>query len=110
MGGTQSAWGKIYKYFPPKIGFLAAVLIFEAASIVCGAAPNSTALIVGRALAGVGAAGVASGTFTVIALIVEPKQLATFTGITAITSAGSSALGPLIGGVLADKATWRWCK
>ncbi|EXL39329.1 hypothetical protein FOCG_18061 [Fusarium oxysporum f. sp. radicis-lycopersici 26381] len=109
MGGTQSAWGKLYKHFSPKMGFLSAVLIFEMASIVCGAAPNSTALIIGRALAGVGAAGVANGTFTIIALIVEPKQLATYTGITAITSAGSAALGPLIGGVLADKLTWRWC-
>lgn len=110
MGGTQSAWGKVYKYFPPKLGFLVAIFIFETASVVCGSAPNSTALIVGRALAGVGAAGIASGTFTVIALVVEPKQLATFTGITAITSGVSSAVGPLVGGALSDKVTWRWCE
>lgn len=110
MGGTQSAWGKVYKYFPPKTGFLLAVLIFEAASAVCGASPNSTVLIIGRALAGVGAAGIASGTFTVLALVIEPKQLAAFTGITALTNGIASAAGPLIGGALSDTLTWRWCK
>lgn len=63
MGGFQSTWGKIYKYFPLKSGFLVSLFIFELGSLICGVAPTSVALIIGRAIAGVGAAGVGSGCF-----------------------------------------------
>jgi len=60
VGAFQSTWGKAYKYFPLKATFLIAIFIFELGSLICGVAPNSTALIVGRAIAGVGGAGIAS--------------------------------------------------
>ena len=41
--------------------YLIAIGIFELGSLLCGVAPNSTALIVGRAVAGVGSAGIFSG-------------------------------------------------
>ncbi|KAH0527007.1 hypothetical protein TsFJ059_002051 [Trichoderma semiorbis] len=47
MGGFQSAWGKIYKYFPLKTSYLIAIFIFELGSLICAVAPSSTALIVG---------------------------------------------------------------
>jgi len=59
VGAFQSTWGKGYKYFPLKTTFLIAIFIFELGSLICGVAPNSTALIVGRAIAGVGGAGIA---------------------------------------------------
>lgn len=62
-GGFQSTWGKVYKYFPLKISFLLAVFIFELGSLICGVAPSSVVLIVGRAIAGIGAAGIGSGGF-----------------------------------------------
>ncbi|KZZ97450.1 Major facilitator superfamily domain, general substrate transporter [Moelleriella libera RCEF 2490] len=52
--GFLAAWGKASKYFPLKWVFLFSVLVFEVGSLICGAAPTSTALIVGRATAGVG--------------------------------------------------------
>lgn len=61
MGGFQSAWGKIYKYFPLKTSYLIAIFIFELGFLICAVAPSSAALIVGRAFAGVGAAGISSG-------------------------------------------------
>jgi MFS family permease len=63
MGGFQSTWGKVFKYFPLKTAFLASVFIFEVGSLICGVAPTSVALIIGRAIAGVGAAGIGSGAF-----------------------------------------------
>ncbi|CRK24645.1 hypothetical protein BN1708_018117, partial [Verticillium longisporum] len=66
-GGFQSSWGKAYKYFSLKWTFLAAVFVFELGSLVCGAAPTSTALIIGRAIAGLGAAGLGTGAYTIIA-------------------------------------------
>lgn len=58
----QLLFGKVYTCFDIKSVFLANMLLFEVASAVCGAAPSSTVFIVGRALAGVGAAGIFAGT------------------------------------------------
>ena len=44
-----------------KATFLAAVVLFEIGSAICGAAPNSIAFIIGRAVAGLGAGGIQSG-------------------------------------------------
>ncbi len=44
--------------FSIKYVYLTAIFIFEVGSAVCGAAPTSEALIVGRAVSGVGSAGI----------------------------------------------------
>lgn len=57
----QLLFGKLYTAFSIKYVWLASVLIFEIGSAVSGAASNSVALIVGRAIAGIGGAGTLSG-------------------------------------------------
>jgi MFS family permease len=49
--------GAIYRFYDVKWVFMASVVLFEAGSGLCGAAPTSAAFIAGRAIAGVGAAG-----------------------------------------------------
>ncbi|CZS92185.1 hypothetical protein WAI453_000124 [Rhynchosporium graminicola] len=109
VGAFQSTWGKGYKYFPLKTTFLIAIFIFELGSLICGVAPNSTALIVGRAIAGLGGAGIASGAYTIIAFSARPDKRAAFTGLMGAAYGVASVIGPLLGGVFAEKATWRWC-
>lgn len=63
VGAFQSTWGKGYKYFPLKSTFLVAIAIFELGSLLCGVAPNSITLIVGRAIAGKDICQVGSGLY-----------------------------------------------
>lgn len=109
FGGFQSTWGKFYKYFSLKIYFLVAIALFELGSLICGVAPNPTALIVGRAIAGLGGAGIGSGAFTIIGFIAEPQKRPALIGFTGATYGIAAVLGPLIGGAFSDQVTWRWC-
>ena len=61
MCSFQLPFGKLYSELSHKYVFLAALTIFEAGSVVSATARSSIVLIVGRALAGVGSAGVVSG-------------------------------------------------
>ena len=70
-----------------------------------GVAPNSTALIVGRAIAGVGGAGIASGAYIIIAYTAPPQTRAAFTGILGAAYGVASVIGPLLGGVFAEKVS-----
>jgi MFS family permease len=110
FGGSQAAWGKGYKYFPLKTTFLLALFIFELGSLICGVAPTSSALIVGRTIAGIGGAGVGSGAYTIVAFTAKPKQRPMITGLVGTAYGVASVIGPLLGGAFSDKVTWRWCK
>lgn len=58
----------MYTFFAIKTVLLSCVALFEIGSIVCGAAPNSAGFIAGRAIAGVGAAGIFSGCVSCMSL------------------------------------------
>lgn len=105
----QLFFGKLYTFFKIKTVFLVSIFIFEVGSAVCGSAPSSQALIVGRAVAGVGSAGIFSGALIIIAYSVPLEKRPVFTGIIGAMYGIASIAGPLLGGVFTDKLSWRWC-
>lgn len=109
FGAAQTAAGKIYKYYNLKWSFLVSMLVFEVGSLVCGVSPNANALIVGRAIAGLGGAGLSVGGTSIVAFTVPPTKRPMMMGIIGMTYAISAVLGPLIGGAFTAKVTWRWC-
>jgi MFS family permease len=60
-------FGRIFTLFSVKWAYLIALALFEIGSLICGVAPNSITLIVGRAIAGFGSAGILTGSFVVVA-------------------------------------------
>ncbi|KAK2060598.1 major facilitator superfamily transporter [Colletotrichum caudatum] len=105
----QLLFGKLYAFFPIKNVFLSSVILFEVGSAVCGAAPSSPAFIAGRAIAGVGGAGIIAGTIVVMVHSVPLHRRPKYQGAFGAVFGLASVLGPLLGGAFTTKATWRWC-
>ena len=95
--------GRIYQLYSTKRVFLFSIVIFEAGSALCAAAPNSTAFIIGRAIAGLGSAGIFSGGMMVILPLVPLRKRPIFTSLFGMAFGISSVLGPVIGGTLTDR-------
>ena len=106
----QLFFGKLYSLYSIKAVFLISILFFEIGSAVCGAAPNSTAFIVGRAIAGLGSAGIFSGSISIMVYSVPLHRRPFYQGLFGAIFGLANVISPLLGGAFTDSAaTWRWC-
>ncbi|KAI1307415.1 major facilitator superfamily domain-containing protein [Xylaria venustula] len=109
LSSFQLFYGKLYSMLPIKIVYLVAIILFDIGSLICTTAPNSLALILGRAIAGLGAASIFSGGILITTKIIPLSKRATYLGIMSGAFGLAAIIGPFIGGALTDRATWRWC-
>ncbi|KAK2602935.1 hypothetical protein N8I77_009430 [Diaporthe amygdali] len=101
--------GTLYNSFNIKWVFIATVVLFEAGSALCGAAPNMNALIVGRVIAGAGGSGIYLGSLQYYVVMTEEKERGFYMSLIGAFWGLGAVLGPLIGGAFSDSAaTWRW--
>jgi MFS family permease len=105
----QLLFGKLYSFYPIRTIFASSVVLFEVGSALCGAAPNSVAFIIGRAIQGVGSAGIFAGGIVVVVYAVPLHKRPFYQGLFGAVFGVSSILGPLVGGAFTSNVTWRWC-
>lgn len=99
----------ISKVFGRRELLIPSILFFTGGSITCGLAHNFPVMLTGRVLQGFGGAGIITLSQLVYADLVplrlRPKYFTMVLGAWAL----GSLLGPLVGGLFVERATWRWC-
>ncbi|KAI2471333.1 MFS general substrate transporter [Annulohypoxylon bovei var. microspora] len=105
----QPVFGRVFTLFNPKWAYLLSMFVFEIGSVISGFAPTSATLIIGRAIAGFGSAGILTGSFVIVATAVPLNVRPIYTAVVGLMFGVGATVGPLIGGVFTDLVTWRWC-
>jgi MFS family permease len=95
--------GRIYQLYSTKWVFVISLVIFEAGSALCGAAPSSVAFIIGRAIAGLGSACIMTGGIMIILPLIPLRKRPIYMSFFGIAFGVASVLGPVMGGLFTDK-------
>ncbi|WP_210439391.1 MFS transporter [Nocardioides xinjiangensis] len=88
--------------------FVVGTVWFALASLVCGIAPNAEVLIAARVLQGIGGALLTPGSLAMIQGAFRAEDRSRAIGAWSGMGGIAAALGPLVGGLLVDHASWRW--
>ncbi|WP_374942694.1 DHA2 family efflux MFS transporter permease subunit [Sphingomonas sp.] len=88
--------------------FLFSIALFTLASFLCGIAPNLTTLVIARVLQGVGGGGLAPVEQSILADTFPPKQRGMAFAAFAIVVVVGPVLGPTLGGLITEHASWHW--
>ena len=105
---TTPLWGKLGDRHGHKPLLQIALTTFVGASALCGLAQDMTQLIVLRGLQGVAAGGLMTLAMAAVGDLVSPRERGRYQGYIAATFAVATAVGPLLGGLVVDHASWRW--
>lgn len=101
-------WGKLGDLYGRKMFFQASITIFLIGSAMSGAATSMLWLIISRAIQGLGGGGLIVGAQAIVGDVVSPRERGKYQGLFGAVFAVTTVIGPLIGGVLTEHASWRW--
>jgi EmrB/QacA subfamily drug resistance transporter len=110
FGGLLLLGGRIADYTGRKRTFIIGLIGFAGASALGGIASTAGLLYAARGLQGAFAALLAPAALSLISVTFSlPKERATAFGVFGAISGGGAAIGLIVGGVLTEYASWRWC-
>ncbi|WP_433307235.1 MFS transporter [Actinoplanes sp. CA-030573] len=110
FGSLLLLGGRLSDFFGRKRMFLIGLIGFALASALGGAANGIEMLIVARALQGAFGAALAPAALSLLATtFTDPADRGKAFGIFGAISGAGGAVGLLLGGVLSEYASWRWC-
>lgn len=110
FGSLLLLGGRIADYTGRKRTFIIGLLGFAAASAIGGVAPTQGLLFGARALQGAFAALMAPSALSLVTVtFTEPKERAKAFGVFGALAGGGAAIGLIVGGILTEYASWRWC-
>jgi EmrB/QacA subfamily drug resistance transporter len=99
-------YGKLSDMHGRRAVMLTAIAIFIVGSLACALAPSMTALVLARALQGLGGGGLIALAQTIIADVVSPRERGRYQGYISAVFACSSVGGPVMGGFLTEHVDW----
>ncbi|KAF2721085.1 putative efflux pump antibiotic resistance protein [Polychaeton citri CBS 116435] len=102
-------FGTAYTLYSVKRVYLFANVIWIIGLVLCGAATSSTIFVVGRAIAGLGTAGLDAASLVVLVHSTPLSKRPMFLTFQGAIEGISVLLGPLLGGAITQYLTWRWC-
>jgi EmrB/QacA subfamily drug resistance transporter len=95
------------RYGPKRI-YLISLVLFTAGSALCGLATSATELIVFRVLQGIGGGMILPIGQLMMAEAAGPKRMGRVMSMVAVPMMLAPILGPTLGGLIVDNASWRW--
>ena len=99
--------GALNDYHGRRKMFAVGLVGFGVTSLMCGVAPNIELLIAFRVLQGAAGALLVPGSLAIITAEFEGEEQGRAFGLWAGASAGTTILGPFVGGLLVDSVSWR---
>jgi EmrB/QacA subfamily drug resistance transporter len=101
-----SGWAS--RRFGAKNIYLMSIVLFTAGSALCGFATSSTSLILFRVLQGLGGGMIMPVGQMILAGAAGPTRMGRVMAITGVPTLLAPIIGPTVGGLLIDSASWRW--
>jgi len=107
VGSLLLPFGRLGEVLTFKRVYLVGFAVFTLASVCCGASPNETALIAFRVVQGVGAAMIMAMGPAIVARTFPAAERGKALGLNGVSVSIGLSLGPALGGILTQAATWR---
>jgi EmrB/QacA subfamily drug resistance transporter len=109
FGGLLLLAGRVGDLFGRRRVFLTGLVVFTAASLLCGVAQSQEMLVAARFVQGVGGAMTSAVILSmIVTMFPEPQDQAKAIGIYAFVASAGGAVGLLAGGVLTQSINWHW--